>query len=755
MRPGSHGTVIRLVMLVATLCAGCTGGVAGGDADADADQDDAGSDGDVDGDADGDEASDADEPGCPEPPGDVIRVAGATRYETAAALSAAIYTDAPHVVIANGEADVTIDALVGAPLGTALDGPVLIVPAGSVPPEVCAEIGRLGAENAHVVGGPAVINESVLAALRDCGIVSVDRFNGADASDTSARTALAVEMSGRSGRAVIGPIEGGTAPCRYLGPASALAAGIGDPLLVVPRDTVPDTVTNTLDALDVESTVVVGPPEVISDTAFGALPGAERLDADDPAGAAAAVASRVRSGRSGRFRVLLSWVSDAALAPEAGTAAATDEVVLLTERGQPNLPEPAATFLATHRCDVDGVVIVGGEDVIPADVEAEVRGLLAPAHARGAEITSVSAAPSVLDTGDTVTVTVSVRGRDSGAVEDAEVVVEAVSPSGARSTTRTGGVNIAERTTTDVVQDHGPLATVGVWTFQASLLDSSGAVLHDGPSDTVVVREPGPDGGLGAWAWGTTVSEMGAAAFADDVAASGIQDVFLLVKGVSGTFRLGTLDEVVAARDAAGYRFRVHAWVICFNDSSVGSWIDPASASYRSYLLDDVLTPLLRDHEPDGVNLDYVRYPGTAAGRTEPITSFVMEVRALIDRLRPGALLTAAVMPEMEANAETYGQDYAALAGPVDALLPMAYTTNYGQSVDWVRRVTSYVLAQAGGACDVWPALQSFDDEGRQMSADRLRAEIQAARDGGATGVSLFRYPHTVEQVEVAREFTW
>jgi uncharacterized lipoprotein YddW (UPF0748 family) len=252
-----------------------------------------------------------------------------------------------------------------------------------------------------------------------------------------------------------------------------------------------------------------------------------------------------------------------------------------------------------------------------------------------------------------------------------------------------------------------------------------------------------------------TLGEVGAGVFADEAAAAGFTDVFLLVKGGSGTVRLTRVDDLVAARDAAGYRFRIHAWIICFSDETRGGWVDPASASYRAYLLDEVVTPLLRDHRPDGINLDCLRYPGTADGRTEPITSFTQEVRARIDAERPGTLLSAAVMPEMGANAAAYGQDYAALAGPLDVLAPMAYTSNYRADAAWVGTVTGYVLGRAAGAAEVWPALQSLNDVGEQMTGSRLQEELRAAQGAGATGASLFRYPHTSSQLDAARTVAW
>ncbi|MBN2498073.1 MAG: hypothetical protein JXR96_26015, partial [Deltaproteobacteria bacterium] len=243
----------------------------------------------------------------------------------------------------------------------------------------------------------------------------------------------------------------------------------------------------------------------------------------------------------------------------------------------------------------------------------------------------------------------------------------------------------------------------------------------------------------GVWAWGSTLREAGTTAVVAEMTAHGITDLMVMVRGADGSFRTDTLDEVIALARSSSPTLRVHAWLACFHDDS--GWIHPGDATYRAHLLDEVIRPILAGHDVDGLSLDYIRFPGTAEGDTASVSSFVQQVRASVDELRPGTLLSVAVMPEGDATATYYGQDYAELAGPADVLLPMTYTYNYEQGAAWVQTMTAHLVEKAAGKAAVWPVLQSYNDEGDHMPAGRLAEEIDAALAGGAAGVNLFRYP--------------
>ena len=124
----------------------------------------------------------------------VTRIAGATRYETAAAVSAAAF--APGVPIAFVATGTNFpDALVGAAAGARLGGPVLLVPADGIPEPVAAELSRLAPARIRVLGGSGVIGDATLEALRAYA-PDVDRLAGATRYATAAAVSAATYEAG-------------------------------------------------------------------------------------------------------------------------------------------------------------------------------------------------------------------------------------------------------------------------------------------------------------------------------------------------------------------------------------------------------------------------------------------------------------------------------------------------------------------------------------------------------------------------------
>ena len=92
--------------------------------------------------------------------GKVIRVAGDTRYETAAAVAGYFGANLDAVYVATGES--FPDALAGAARAGHQKVPVLLVPGTSVPAATRAEIERIKPREVVVLGGPGVVSEDVL-----------------------------------------------------------------------------------------------------------------------------------------------------------------------------------------------------------------------------------------------------------------------------------------------------------------------------------------------------------------------------------------------------------------------------------------------------------------------------------------------------------------------------------------------------------------------------------------------------------------
>ncbi len=124
----------------------------------------------------------------------VIRRAGDTRIETAIALSQTAYSmGCDTVVIATGSN--FPDALSGSSLAGALDAPILLADAEGLTDAVKAEIKRLGAKKAVLLGGTNVLPGAVYDQLAACGISesNVERLSG----DTRYETNLDIYDEGK------------------------------------------------------------------------------------------------------------------------------------------------------------------------------------------------------------------------------------------------------------------------------------------------------------------------------------------------------------------------------------------------------------------------------------------------------------------------------------------------------------------------------------------------------------------------------
>jgi uncharacterized lipoprotein YddW (UPF0748 family) len=158
-------------------------------------------------------------------------------------------------------------------------------------------------------------------------------------------------------------------------------------------------------------------------------------------------------------------------------------------------------------------------------------------------------------------------------------------------------------------------------------------------------------------------------------------------------------------QDAAGRRQPLNRNYVLLN---------PALPEVRQHIV-RIIEEILSRYDVDGVHLDYVRYawdeePGASRRyprdprtlalyrqetglhpdddpsawdrwRANQLTRLVAEIRAAVDRRRPGATLSAAVMRNPTSAARDCFQNGVAWlrTGLVDALLPMAYTEKAGE----------------------------------------------------------------------------
>ena len=115
----------------------------------------------------------------------VVRIAGARRYDTAAAVSQVMFPNGASAVFIATGLDYP-DAL-SAASAAAGRGPVLLTTPGTLPSATAQELRRLGARSVTVVGGETAITGGVLSAIQAAApTATVSRVSGPDRFSTSA-----------------------------------------------------------------------------------------------------------------------------------------------------------------------------------------------------------------------------------------------------------------------------------------------------------------------------------------------------------------------------------------------------------------------------------------------------------------------------------------------------------------------------------------------------------------------------------------
>ena len=305
----------------------------------------------------------------------------------------------------------------------------------------------------------------------------------------------------------------------------------------------------------------------------------------------------------------------------------------------------------------------------------------------------------------------------------------------------------------------------------------------------------------GVWITSDDASTISAEAL-KNLQNAGITDIFVKANLISTPTYQTVLSHVLSLLQANGINLKVHAWISCFIDAN-GKWIDPQGTSY-TYTVKvpyegwyqtwqqvwykawykyrghwtwkwasfwkynwvwgqttfdetrtgydtthntevlNAISDIVKNYNVTGINLDYVRYPGTAyehAGATDTITNFVKQVHDTVKAINSTVAVSADLMPEGSVNAYYYGQNYTQLAQYLDFMVPMIYKGNYNKDTAWIGNTTTYIVNQANGT-PVITGLQTYrsDNDTTKLSSTELNNDINTALNNGASGYVLFRY---------------
>jgi len=185
--------------------------------------------------------------------GTVTREAGNNRYQTATAISKSAFSSASGAYIATGFN--FPDALAGGPPASVAGQPVLLVN-DSVPASTVAELVRLGVSKVTVLGGSAVVPDSVVASLNT--FVPTTRIAGSNRYSTAA----AIVQATFSSAATVYVATGSNFPDALAGVPAAAADGA--PILLVQQDAIPGPTLAQLNRLKPTTIKILGGEAVVS-----------------------------------------------------------------------------------------------------------------------------------------------------------------------------------------------------------------------------------------------------------------------------------------------------------------------------------------------------------------------------------------------------------------------------------------------------------------------------------------------------------
>jgi putative cell wall-binding protein len=300
------------------------------------------------------------------------RIAGADRINTSANAAARGFTRAEAVVVAR--ADAYPDALAGSALAGKTGAPLLLTGARELPERIGEQVRRLRPATAYVLGGPSVISERVVEALRAAGVQRVVRIGGTNRYDTA--RLIAERVGGDRVFLVRGADPDPRRGWADAVAVSALAAHSRIPILLASPDGLPAETRAAL--AGTRHVTIVGGPTVVSEAVEADLRSAghtvERLAGADRYATSAAVADAAQTAGMHPNRLIAVTGANWPDALSAGALTAhIGGTLLLTPPTA--IPQDSATAgWLTDRALPEAVLIGGGTALHP-QIARDIRAL--------------------------------------------------------------------------------------------------------------------------------------------------------------------------------------------------------------------------------------------------------------------------------------------------------------------------------------------------------------------------------------------
>lgn len=298
----------------------------------------------------------------------VSRVAGRNRGLTSVEISKKAFPEGARYVLLATERDY-IDALAGAPLASAVNGPILLTHPTMLPDEIADEIDRLGARNVIVLGGSDVVSDRVkAAALARSSVKSAERVGGDDRFDTALAIARRARDSSRRIRTAL-VVSGRNWPDAVA--AGPLSVANDWPIVLADGNRLPAESQAVLREYGITSTVIVGQADVVGWSVQNVLPNPTRIGGTDRFDTAARLAEYGLTHGLLPDRALVATGLNFPDALAGSTLGGRSRAPVLFAR-QSDLTQPSRTYFAAHGNRTVDVWLLGESDVVGTAVEVEV-----------------------------------------------------------------------------------------------------------------------------------------------------------------------------------------------------------------------------------------------------------------------------------------------------------------------------------------------------------------------------------------------
>lgn len=282
-----------------------------------------------------------------------LRLAGNSRYDTAVAIAKGGWTQSDYAILAYGEN--FPDALASAPLAKKYNAPILLTESATLTPQTRQALNDLNVKNVIIVGGKSVISQEIEDTLVKIGI-NPTRIAGNDRYETSVK--IAEQLGPITSVAVVN--GDGYADALSIG---SIAGKLNMPVILVPRDAIPDSVSLYLATQNIINSYVVGGTAVVGDSVVSQLPNSERISGVDRYATNIAVLDKFSSNFD--TQVICFATGDGFADALTGTAYAIKNSlpIVLLPKGTNSATQD---YIAKKANNLLKVVLFGGESVVPS-----------------------------------------------------------------------------------------------------------------------------------------------------------------------------------------------------------------------------------------------------------------------------------------------------------------------------------------------------------------------------------------------------